>query len=83
MRGTVSSTQTISKVSVVVNDKNAQTNFTRTSGTATPNTKSYNLSALDSQVRFDLLPAGTYEYSVIVTSGGRNYTVTAQTFVVQ
>ena len=83
VRGTVSSTQTISKVSVVVNDKNAQTNFTRTSGTATPNTKSYNLSALDSQVRFDLLPAGTYEYSVIVTSGGRNYTVTAQTFVVQ
>ena len=86
VRGTVSSSSLITSVTVAVNNKNAQTG-TETSATAAPNAYSYNLSALDSQVRFDLLPAGTYEYIVVVTvqepTTKRNYVVTSQTFVVQ
>lgn len=55
-----------------------------TGKTANPNAKTYNVSALDSAVRFDLLAAGTYTYRVIAANAGNSsYTVVNQTFTVK
>lgn len=55
-----------------------------TGKTATPNAKTYNVNALDSAVRFDLLAAGTYTYRVIATNAANSsYTVVNQTFTVK
>ena len=51
------------------------------------NAYSYNVNYMDSLIRFDLLTAGTYTYSVVATvkegTTSRSYTLTSQTFVVQ
>ena len=82
VRGTVTSGSTgISSVTVGVYDTAGNR---VTGGSATPNAKSYNLSALDSQVRFDQLPTGTYSYRVIASNGANsNYTLVNQTFTVR
>lgn len=82
VRGTVSSASS-NLTTVTVGVYNA--NGTMVTGkSASPNAKTYNVSVLDSAVRFDQLAAGTYTYRVIATNGANSsYTVVNQTFTVK
>ena len=54
-----------------------------TGKTVVPNSKTYDISALDANVRFDTLMPGTYTYAVIATNAtNTNFTVSKQTFTV-
>ncbi len=82
VRGTVtSSSSNITSLTVGVYDSNGKL---VTGNTIAPNATSYNLSRLDSSVRFDLLAAGTYTYRVIATNSGNNSaTLVSQSFTVK
>ncbi len=52
-------------------------------GSASPNSRSYDLSRLDNYVAFNTLAEGTYTYRVTASNGSNtNYVVTEQTFTV-
>ena len=81
VRGTVSSASSaIRSVSVGIYDA-AGTRVT--GGSASPNTTSYDLKALDASVRFDLLADGVYTYRVYASNaGGTDELLDSQTFAV-
>ena len=82
VRGTVTSANSnLTNVTVGVYNASGQM---VTGKSANPNARSYNVSALDSAVRFDQLAAGTYSYRVIASNGANSgYTVVNQTFTVK
>ena len=81
VRGTVNSSSNITSLTVGVYDANGKL---VTGKTVSPNAKSYNLSSLDSSVRFDKLSAGSYTYKVIATNGGNSSTTLVnQSFTVK
>ena len=54
-----------------------------TGKTVVPNSKTYDISQLDANVRFDTLQPGTYTYAVIATNAtNTNFTVSKQVFTV-
>ena len=81
VKGTVSSASSdIKSVTVGIYDSE---NKLVTGKTAIPNTKTYNLSKLDSYVEFNKLTDGEYSYMVFATNAANtNYVITNQKFTV-
>ncbi len=79
VKGTVASASSnITSLTVGVYDKDGKL---VTGKTVEPNAKTYNVSKLDSAVRFDKLAAGAYNYKVIATNGAnKNYELVNQAF---
>lgn len=77
IKGTVTSSNNITKVTVGCYDSSGNM---RTGASAEPNTKSYNIANLDSQVRFNDLSIGTYTYKVIATDTAETKTLVSSTF---
>lgn len=76
--GTVSSNYTLTNVTAGV----YYTNNTPTAqvASANPRSKSYNISGLDSRIRFGALAAGTYKFIVKATANGTETTLVTNTF---
>ena len=85
VRGTVNSNSPLEQI--VVQVKRADGTVATGNTAKLGNAYSYNVNYMDSLIRFDLLTAGTYTYSVVATvkegTTSRSYTLTSQTFVVQ
>ncbi|MEE5994103.1 MAG: hypothetical protein V3G42_12825, partial [Oscillospiraceae bacterium] len=83
IKGTVSSTTSnITSLTVGIYE-NRQGGKIITEKTVSPNTKTYDLSKLDSSIAFNKLTDGTYAYVVIATNANNgNYTLTNQSFTV-
>ena len=79
VRGTVASANSnIESLTVGVYDKNGKM---VTGKTVEPKAKTYNVSKLDSDVLFDKLAAGSYNYKVIASNGvNKNYELVNQAF---
>lgn len=65
IRGTISSSTALKKVSVGVYDEDGSFMIGQT---VTPNVKSYSLAAVDNAIKFGSLKAGTYHYIVSATN---------------
>lgn len=80
VKGTVSSNYTITKVTAYIANTSGTILYTKS---ATPNAYSYNLSGLDSAMRFDLLSAGSYVFKVDAKdSSGTSKNILKQSFTV-
>ena len=78
--GTISSDSKITSVTVGVFDQGGSL---VTGIKASPNSKSYNIKALDKYIKFDTLKAGTYTYRVTATNSDySNHVLAEKTFVV-
>ena len=77
--GVVKSNNKLISVTVGVYDSSG----TRKIGkTVSPNAVSYDLSGVDSDIRFGQLSAGGYSYKIIAAAGGQTKTLVSQQFVV-
>ena len=83
VKGSLSSNYNIKSVKVGIRNSSGKW-MSGYYGTATPNTKTYNLSKLDSKVYFDKLKEGTYYYTVYATDTcGKSFTVLNKKFTVE
>ncbi len=79
IRGTVSSSEKITSVTVGAYDTNGTMKIGKTAQT---NANAYNLKNLDTSIKFGSLPAGAYRYKVTVTTASGTYTLLNRIFVV-
>ncbi|MCD8231927.1 MAG: phage tail tip lysozyme [Clostridiales bacterium] len=81
IEGTITSSQTITKVTAAIYNTSGDT---ETSSSDTPNTKTYSLknSTVDNNLKFGSLDAGVYTYKVKVTTSAGTTTLVDQDFVV-
>ena len=79
IRGTVSSSEKITSVTVGAYDTNGRMKIGKTAQT---NANAYNLKSLDTSIKFGSLPAGAYRYKVTVTTASGTYTLLNRIFMV-
>ena len=80
IRGTVSSREKITSVTVGAYDTNGRMKIGKTAQT---NAKAYNLKNLDTSIKFGSLPAGAYRYKVTVKTTTGTYTLINRIFMVK
>ena len=80
IRGTVSSSEKITSVTVGAYDTNGRMKIGKTAQT---NAKAYNLKNLDTSIKFGSLPAGAYRYKVTVKTTTGTYTLINRIFMVK
>ena len=80
IRGTVSSREKITSVTVGAYDTNGRMKIGKTAQT---NAKAYNLKNLDTSIKFGSLPAGAYRYKVTVKTTTGTYTLINRIFMVE
>ena len=79
IRGTVSSSEKITSVTVGAYDTNGRMKIGKTAQT---NANAYNLKNLDTSIKFGSLSAGAYRYKVTVTTASGTYTLLNRIFMV-
>ena len=79
IKGTIQSDSEIKSVVVSVSDTSGKIRISRS---AAPNTKSYELKNLDSQIKFGTLSAGIYTYKVIAKNSAGEETLVNKIFTV-
>ena len=79
IKGTISSSYKITKVTVKVINSSGKTVL---SASATPNAKSYSIAKLDSKIKFGSLSAGTYTYKVTAKDTKGSKTLVKKSFKV-
>ncbi len=79
VKGAITSNYTISNVTVRVRSSSGTSYI---SVSASPNAKSYNISSLDSKIKFGILSKGTYIYEVIATDTKGTETLLSKSFTV-
>lgn len=79
IRGTVSSSEKITSVTVGAYDTNGRMKIGKTAQT---NANAYNLKNLDTSIKFGSLPTGAYRYKVTVTTASGTYTLLNRIFMV-
>ena len=77
--GTVSSNQSLTKVTAGVYDLN---DVQKTGKSASPCTTSYNIKGLDNGVYFNHLSAGVYRYKVIASTASKTETLVSKVFII-
>jgi len=77
--GTVSSNQSLTKVTAGVYDLN---DVQKTGKSASPYTTSYNIKGLDNEVYFNHLSAGVYRYKVIASTASKTETLVSKVFII-
>ena len=80
VKGTVTSTETITKVQVQVVNASGTV---LTGASAAPKAKSYNIGNLDYYVEFNILPKGTYYYKITATTASGTEVLINSRFVVK
>ena len=80
LRGAITSNYTITNVTIGVY---TTSDVAKITASATPNSKSYNVSSLDAKIKFGSLTAGTYVYKVIATDTKGTKTLLCKTFTVK
>jgi len=79
IKGKISSETKITSVTVAVYDSNGKKKIGKT---VSPNTKTYNLSKVDSSIKFGTLSKGTYTYKVTATNSAGKKTLISKSFTV-